>query len=186
MSKIVTRKARFELEADGFSIHTFEISRKLTKSEWNYCKGKLYDQSKVSSKICIYQESKGVHRVSRYEANGLRITLEHAHDQEDSRGYYVRMVVNPRKVIDPDASYIGIFPPERSNITELQAAFHTLLKRSAFNDQLDDYYLSRVDLCVNMRCDHKKIFREVVRVLRKQKLTQHRWTPQEKALLPMS
>ena len=33
MSKIVTRKARFELEADGFSIHTFEISRKLTKSE---------------------------------------------------------------------------------------------------------------------------------------------------------
>ena len=25
MNKIVTRKARFELEADGFSIHTFEI-----------------------------------------------------------------------------------------------------------------------------------------------------------------
>ena len=167
MSKIVTRKARFMLESDGFSIHTFEISRKLTKSEWNYCKGKLYDQNQVSSKICIYQESKGVHRVSQYEANSLRITLEHAHDQEDSRGYYVRMVVNPRKVIDPGASYIGIFPPEKSSITELQAAFHALLKSSAFNDQLDDYYLSRVDLCVNIRCDHKKIFREVVRVLRK-------------------
>ena len=167
MSKIVTKKARFELEADGFSIHTFEISRKLTKSEWNYCKGKLYDQSKVFSKGCVYKESKGVHRVSQYEANGLRITLEHAHDQEDSRGYYVRMVVNPRKVIDPNASYIGIFPPEKSSITELQTAFHALLKRSAFNDQLDDYYLSRVDLCVNIRCDHKKIFREVVRVLRK-------------------
>jgi len=167
MSKIVTRKARFMLESDGFSIHTFEISRKLTKSEWNYCKGKLYDQSKVFSKGCVYKESEGVHRVSQYEANGLRITLEHAHDQEDSRGYYVRMVVNPRKVIDPDASYIGIFPPEKSSIIELQAAFHTLLKQSVFNDQLDDYYLSRVDLCVNMRCDHKKIFREVVRVLRK-------------------
>ncbi len=167
MSKIVTREARFELEADGFSIHTFEISRKLTKSEWNYCKGKLYDQSKVSSKICIYQESKGVHRVSQYETNGLRITLEHAHDQENSRGYYVRMVVNPRKVIDPNASYIGIFSPEKSSIIELQAALHALLKRSVFNDQLDDYYLSWVDLCVNMRCDHKKIFREVVRVLRK-------------------
>ena len=167
MSKIVTRKARFMLESDGFSIHTFEISRKLTKSEWNYCKGKLYDQSKVFSKGCVYKESEGVHRVSQYEANGLRITLEHAHDQEDSRGYYVRMVVNPRKVIDPNASYIGIFPPEKSSIIELQAAFHTLLKQSVFNDQLDDYYLSRVDLCVNIRCDHKKIFREVVRVLRK-------------------
>ncbi|WP_370814547.1 hypothetical protein [Butyricicoccus pullicaecorum] len=155
------------LEADGFSIHTFEISKKLTKSEWNYCKGKLYDQSKVFSKGCVYKESKGVHRVSRYEANGLRITLEHAHDQENSRGYYVRMIINPRKVIDPNASYIGIFPPEKSSIIELQAAFHTLLKSSAFNDQLDDYYLSRVDLCVNIRCDHKKIFREVVRVLRK-------------------
>ena len=167
MRKIVTRKARFELEADGFSIHTFEISRKLTKSEWNYCKGKLYDQSKVFSKGCVYKESKDVHRVSQYEQYGLRITLEHAHDQENSRGYYVRMVVNPRKVIDPDASYIGIFPPEKSSIIELQAAFHTLLKQSVFNDQLDDYYLSRVDLCVNIRCDHKKIFREVVRVLRK-------------------
>lgn len=167
MSKIVTGKARFELEADGFSIHTFEISRKLTKSEWNYCKGKLYDQNKISPKICIYQESKGVHRVSQYEKYGLRITLEHAHDQENSRGYYVRMIVNPRKVIDPNASYIGIFPPEKSSIIELQAAFHALLKSSAFNDQLDDYYLSRVDLCVNIRCDHKKIFREVVRVLRK-------------------
>jgi len=167
LSKIVTRKARFMLEADGFSIHTFEISKKLTKSEWNYCKGKLYDQNQVSSKICIYQESKGVHRVSQYEANSLRITLGHAHDQEDSRGYYVRMVVNPRKVIDPNASYIGIFPPEKSSIIELQAAFHALLKSSTFNDQLDDYYLSRVDLCVNIRCDHKKIFREVVRVLRK-------------------
>lgn len=167
MSKIVTRKARFMLEADGFAIHTFEISKKLTKSEWNYCKGKLYDQNQVSSKICIYQESKGVHRVSQYEKYGLRITLEHAPDQENSRGYYVRMVVNPRKVIDPNASYIGIFPPEKSSITELQAAFHALLKSSAFNDQLDDYYLIWVDLCVNIRCDHKKIFREVVRVLRK-------------------
>lgn len=167
MSKIVTGKARFELEADGFSIHTFEISRKLTKSEWNYCKGKLYDQKQVSSKAYVYKESKGVYRVSLYEKYGLRITLEHAHDQENSRGYYVRMVVNPRKVIDPNASYIGIFPPEKSSIAELQAAFHALLKPSAFNDQLDDYYLSRVDLCVNIRCDHKKIFREVVRVLRK-------------------
>ena len=167
MSNIVTKKARFMLEADRFSVHTFEISRKLTKSEWNYCKGKLYDQNQVSSKICIYQESKGVYRVSQYEQYGLHITLEHAHDQEDSRGYYVRMVVNPRKVIDPDTSYIGIFPPKKSSITELQAAFHALLEQSAFNDQLDDYYLSRGDLCVNMRCDHKKIFREVVRVLRK-------------------
>ena len=103
MSKIVTKKTRFMLEADGFSIHTFEISRKMTKSEWNYCKGKLYNQNQVSSKICIYQESKGVYRVSQYEANGLRISLEHAQDQEDRRGHYVRMVVNPRKVIDSQA-----------------------------------------------------------------------------------
>ena len=163
----MTRKARFMLEADGLSIHTFEISRKLTKREWNCCKEKLYDQNRISSKVCVYKESKGVHRVSQYEKYGLRITLEHAPDQENSRGYYVRMIVNPRKVIDPNASYIGIFPPEKFSITELQASFHALLAQSAFNDQLDDYYLSRVDLCVNIRCDHKKIFREVVRVLRK-------------------
>ena len=59
--------------------------------------------------------------MSQYEQYGLRIILEHAHDQENSRGYYVRMVVNPRKVIDPGASYIGIFSPVKSSITELQA-----------------------------------------------------------------
>lgn len=77
------------------------------------------------------------------------------------------MVINPRKVIDLSASYIGIFLPEKSSATELQMAFHVLLAQSVFNDQLDDYYLSRVDLWVNIRCDHKKIFREVVRVLQK-------------------
>lgn len=74
------------------------------KREWNYYKGKLYDQNRISSKVCVYKESKGVHRVSQCEQYGLRITLEHAHDQESSHGYYVCMVVNIRKVIDPDVS----------------------------------------------------------------------------------
>ena len=43
MRKIMTKKARFLFEVDGFSIYTFEISRKLTKSEWNHCKEKLYN-----------------------------------------------------------------------------------------------------------------------------------------------
>ena len=36
------RRAEITLEPDGFSIHTFELSMKLSKSEWKKCKQRLY------------------------------------------------------------------------------------------------------------------------------------------------
>lgn len=36
------RQAEITLEPDGFSIHTFELSMKLSKSEWKKCKQRLF------------------------------------------------------------------------------------------------------------------------------------------------
>lgn len=49
----------------------------------------------------------------------------------------------------------------------LGKAFRFVLKKSPFEKNLSQYYLSRVDLCTNIRCDNKKVFRELVRLLRK-------------------
>lgn len=92
--------------------------------------------------------------------------MKHSHsDEHDS--YHVYMVINPRKLIDPESSYLGILPPEESSIKALRKAFSALFEGSVFESILDQYKLRRVDLCVNLRCDSKKIFRETVRVLRK-------------------
>lgn len=42
-----------------------------------------------------------------------------------------------------------------------------MFEGTAFESDIDAYELKRVDLCVNVRCDNKKIFREIVRTIRK-------------------
>src|SRR5699024_6541531 len=46
-------------------------------------------------------------------------------------------------------------------------AFRRLFWKTTFENDINQYKLSRVDFCTNIRCDSKKIFRELVRVLRK-------------------
>ena len=46
-------------------------------------------------------------------------------------------------------------------------AFKELFHKTIFKKNMDDYKVSRVDFCTNIRCDSSKLFRELVRVLRK-------------------
>ena len=101
-----------------------------------------------------------------YKDYGIRITLEH-NSSDSMETYYVRMVVNPRKLIDPGASYIGILPPEESGVKELKKAFANLFKDTVFENDINAYQLRRVDFCTNIRCSNNRLFRELVRVLRK-------------------
>lgn len=58
-------------------------------------------------------------------------------------------------------------PPEEDSIELLEKTFRHQFRKSLFEKELRKYYLSRVDLCTNIRCDNKKVFRELVRLLRK-------------------
>ena len=53
------------------------------------------------------------------------------------------------------------------NVKKLTKNFRKLFKGTLIPDELDAYKVSRIDLCVNIHCDTEKIFRELVRVLRK-------------------
>ncbi len=43
-----------------------------------------------------------------------------------------------------------------------------MFEGTVFDEDIESYYLSRVDLCTNIRYDSNRLFRELVRVLRKQ------------------
>ena len=169
MSKRVesNRTAVFELEPDGFSIHTFELAQKLTKHEYHQMKDALYRSQEGKKKAIIYQEHKGHHYCRKYEKAGVRIYLEHNESKSGFDTYFVRMVVNPRVLIDPGCSYLGILPPEKSSIKKIKVAFQELFEGTIFDNDITSYYLSRLDLCTNIRCDNNRLFRELIRVLRK-------------------
>lgn len=171
MSKKVKKhkKAEICLEPDGFSIHTFELSMQLSKSEWHNCKEQLYAEQKKSSENFIYADKscKGLYTCTKYADAGIRIRLEHIGSKKENLKYFVRMIVNPRKLVYPQSGYLGILPPEESSIELLEKIFQHQFRKSPFEKELRKYYLSRVDLCTNIRCDNKKVFRELVRLLRK-------------------
>lgn len=157
------KTAVFELEPDGFSIHTFELSRKLTQYEYRHIKKVLYSDPEIE----IYQEYPGHHYCKSYAKCGVRIYLEHNQSKDGFESYFVRMVTNPRVLIEPGCSYLGILPQKESSIRKLRRSFKELFEGTVFDSDIGNYYLSRVDLCTNIRCSNNRLFRELVRVLRK-------------------
>ncbi len=168
MSKTIIRckKTTLNLGPDGFSIHTFELSQKLTESEWKTIKSFLYrlNQQIGQNRAVTYPDKKPSddHICLAYSKHGIRIRLEHRNDF-----HYIRMIVNPRRLIDPNSSYLGILPPGNESIDKLEEAFHKLFKGTSIESDITHYYLSRTDLCVNIRCSNRRVFRELVRLLRK-------------------
>lgn len=163
------KKITLTLEPDGFSIHTFELSMQLTKDHWNRCKDSLYREQQHLGAHWIYpdHERKGQHFCTRYADAGIRIRLEHVKENGESRGFFVRLTVNPKKLIYPQSSYLGILPPTEESVELLEKVFASLLRDSPFERDIRRYYLKRVDLCTNIRCGSKRVFREMVRLLRK-------------------
>ena len=68
MSKKVKKRktAQIILEPDGFSIHTFELSMKLSKSEWKKCKQRLYADQEEAGEHWIYLDKQSGHYIQRH------------------------------------------------------------------------------------------------------------------------
>lgn len=159
--------ATFKLEADGFSIHTLELSQQLSYKDRQKLVDWLYDKQKRdgSKNEWIYKdkEEKNTYVCPKYKGKGIRIKIKKIQSNE----YMLYLTVNPRKVIDPNSSYRGILPNKKAALDDLVKKFKKRLKDSPFEENLNAYTLTRVDCCTNIACDYGKIFRETVRVLRK-------------------
>lgn len=168
LKKVVVKEkqATFSVSSDGFSIHTIEIGANLTQWEYKNAKEFLYesgstykerDESGFKCHICRAFAKQGIHNI--------RVIYNEGHIEYER--YRIVIVLNPRKIIDPDSSYLGIFTPSKENFEKLIKAFRSVFKGTGIQNDLNLYQLLRVDLCVNIHCDNGKIFRELVRVLRK-------------------
>ena len=118
----------FYLEPDGFSIHTFELTKKLSVVDYKKLRDILYRNCPAGG---IFRDrdwpGQGErHRCQWFRKSGLRISLERD-DYDVGTNCYLRIAVNPRKLIDPGSSYLGILPPDEGSIRSLGKKFMLLL-----------------------------------------------------------
>ena len=168
MAKSIRRKtAKFELEPDGFSIHTFELSCQIKGKQYREIKEYLYSLNATEGEIVTFKECDGIHRCIAFSDYGLNITLVKNDSDHGYQGHYIRIFVSPRRLLDPDADYLGILQPKKKTVDQIAERMEELFKNTPIPADLNDYILTRVDLCTNIRCDKTKLFRELVRVIHK-------------------
>ena len=63
------------LEPDGFSIHTIELSCKVSQTEWKQIKSELYDYNEKCPRNIIHPDGlcHGCHICTQYVESGIRI-----------------------------------------------------------------------------------------------------------------
>ena len=132
MSKKVckSKKTTIKLEPDGYSVHTVEVSLRVSKSEFNHIKDSLYRSQRTEQADCIYPDRncKGHHVCTKFSNDGIRIRLEENRLNKESKGYYIRMVINPRVLIYPKSGYLGILPNDETSVELLGKAFRELVR----------------------------------------------------------
>ena len=102
----------FQLEPDGFSIHTLEIVKKLSNKEYKRIRDSIYQKCPKGEMYSDrgWQGEGERYRCKWFWREGLRINLEkNVHKQVST--CYLRIAVNPRKLIDPSSSYTLLTEP---------------------------------------------------------------------------
>lgn len=76
MGKSIRRKtAKFELEPDGFSIHTFELSRQIKGKHYHEIRDYLYSLHGANGDVVTFNENKQVVKCIAFSDYGLNISL---------------------------------------------------------------------------------------------------------------
>ena len=135
--KITKHKtAVFNLEPDGFSIHTFSLTRHLTRIEYYTIKENMYLNCPGTYETVSKGEEGAAyifHHCNAFNRYGVRICLmqcgfngskaEHPSDYDDDGNdlfseYFLKMTINPRKLIEPldEYSYLGILQPTQESV----------------------------------------------------------------------
>lgn len=124
------KSGMFKLEPDKFSIHTFEISKKLTNQDYKKMRDRLYCRCPRGE---MYQDRDWQGEGERFrcrwfQRNGLRISLEKdVHGQIST--CYLRVAVNPRKLPVPPKYERAVFKSEDKRAANKYNKHHITLKR---------------------------------------------------------
>lgn len=167
MSKINTT-------SDGYSFHTLELKAHPDSESFHDVLELLYKAAKKSkdSRYTTYplkeyeSETLKPHCSTMLSPHGILLYLTER-IKDDWHKYTIKAIVNPRKVLDPGCSYLGIAPTDVESLDQFQDEFTSLMRRYDLPEFLDEWTMTRLDLCVNLQLNKKKSAREFCRLLQK-------------------
>lgn len=164
-------KRPIEITADAFSVHTIELCCHPTMKALHRTIDRLFALSrKIAHKGMFLLPSK--HASSKtyscllFADQGVRLYLSILNSNDVPRAY-VKMFVNPRKLLDSSSSYLGIMPLDEQSFVRFSENFTDLMRTIGLPEFLADWQLNRCDLCVNLQFGKNKVARELMAALRK-------------------
>ena len=160
--------------SDGYSFHTLALTAHPDSDGFHEALERLYRAAKKSkdSRWTTYSlkkyesETLKPHCSTMLSHHGIRLYLTEQ-IKNDWHKYTIKPVVNPRKMLDPECSYLGIAPTDEKSLDQFQDEFTTLMRKYHLPEFLDEWKLTRLDLCVNIQLNMKKSAREFCRLLQK-------------------
>lgn len=167
MSKIKTT-------SDGYSFHTLELKAHPNSESFHDTLELLYKAAKKSkdSRYTTYplkeyeSETLKPHCSTMLSPHGILLYLTER-IKDDWHKYTIKAIVNPRKVLDPGCSYLGIAPTDVESLNRFQDEFTSLMRRYDLPEFLDEWTMTRLDLCVNLQLNKKRSAQEFCRLLQK-------------------
>jgi hypothetical protein len=140
-----------------FSFHTITFKKTLSTTDYSRA---FYFLKRHKSKFYPTTEDENIWQSDIFGELGIRTYLRH----EDGPYPYseIKFVVNPRLALG-DTDYIGIFVPTKDNIRQFLSVMNHCIKKIKLNKltvyrhgkeraddcTIDDFTISRLDLCVN-------------------------------------
>lgn len=149
------------LTSDGFSFHTLELRWNPTDAAFANAFDRLR-QCNCGGEFYPVKEGGGVFawRCNALSKNGIRVFLTRGHKN------LISLTVNPRRLLEPDASYLGIVPPYPSTLEEIRDNFTLVMRKAGLPEDINAWKLHRLDLCVNICWNRKNAAAELIRLLR--------------------
>lgn len=162
-------KLSISLSAEAFSLHTIELKYHPSIRELHQIIGKMYQSAKKAGRTVVYplpNTQNTVHCCKLFASQGVRLYCSIT-DQNNIPHAHVKAVINPRKLIDPSSSYLGIMPSDEKSFDHFYERFTDVMRLLHLPEFIDDWSLSRVDLCVNVLCGKNKLAHELNHAIHK-------------------
>lgn len=150
------------LTSEGYSYHTFELNWNPTNAEFRETRQYLENISGHREFYKLKQYGDNCTFCGVLTARGIRIYLT-----ETNHKNVVKLIVNPRRLIETNASYLGIMPPGSDAMERFEQAFTDCMRTVRLPEFLEEWKLTRLDLCVNILWNKKKGPHELIRLIRK-------------------
>lgn len=154
------------LTSDGYSIHTIELKIFPDYKTYEQYISYLYNLAKIQQKGGMYPmevETGEAFCCKLFSEYGMKIYFTRTVENIVS----VKAVINPRKMLDPCSGYLGILPANDVSVERFAECFTDIMREADLPELLEDWLVTRVDLCVNLDCGESEAAKELNRLVHK-------------------